>query len=103
MNASCVFEIENLTQVHKRNIDITANLSGITDLCSGTVIIRFRHSEVPSFAPLLNIVNTQYPSSYFLLYTQYAHRVGLMRKTVTEKMCIRDRSQCHTGDPRLFA
>lgn len=84
MNASCVFEIENLTQVHKRNIDITANLSGITDLCSGTVIIRFRHSEVPSFAPLLNIVNTQYPSSYFLLYTQYAHRVGLMRKTVTE-------------------
>ncbi len=79
-----MFEIENLTQVHKRNIDITSDISKIASFSSGTVIIRFRHSEVLSFAPLLNIVNSQYPSSYFLLYTQHAHRVGLMRKTITK-------------------
>lgn len=84
MNCARVFETENLTQVHKRNIDITSALSSLTGLSSGTVIIRFRHSEVPSFAPLLNIVNSQYPSSYFLLYTQYAYRVGLMRKIISE-------------------
>lgn len=33
---------------------------------------------------MLNIVNSQYPSSYFLLYTQYAYRVGLIRKTILE-------------------
>lgn len=84
MHASRIFEIENLTQVHKRNVDITAQVPGAAALESGTVIVRFRNVQVPSFAPLLTIVNSQYPSSYFLLYTEHAHRVGLMRKTVEE-------------------
>ena len=84
MGDSCIFKLEHITQVHKRNIDITAGISQIPALSSGNVIIRFRHSAVPSFAPLLNIVNRQYPSSYFLLYTQNSYRVGLMRKIVTE-------------------
>ena len=84
MHASRIFEIENLTQVHKRNVDITAQVPDAAALESGTVIVRFRNVQVPSFAPLLTIVNSQYPSSYFLLYTEHAHRVGLMRKTVEE-------------------
>lgn len=84
MGPECIFQIENLTQVHRQNIDLLPQLPAAGQLGSGTVIIRFRHSEVPSFAPLLNIVNSQYPSSYFLLYAQYAQRVGLIRKTVRE-------------------
>ena len=87
MHASRIFEIENLTQVHKRNVDITAQVPDAAALESGTVIVRFRNVQVPSFAPLLTIVNSQYPSSYFLLYTEHAHRVGLMRKTVEKTAC----------------
>lgn len=84
MSVSRIFEMENLTQVHKCNIDITSRLRNASNLGSATIVVRFRNSEVPSFAPLLTIVNSQYPSSYFMLYTQNAYRVGLMRKTIRE-------------------
>ncbi len=109
MKSTCVFEIENLTQVHKKNIDITSNISKIAHLCSGTVIVRFRHSAVLSFSPLLNIINSQYPSSYFLLYTQHAHRVGLMRKIVnkngmhTQMINIYDNHQAQINLLNTFA
>ena len=77
MSVSRIFEMENLTQVHKCNIDITSRLRNASNLGSATIVVRFRNSEVPSFAPLLTIVNSQYPSSYFMLYTQNAYRVGL--------------------------
>lgn len=84
MPGKCVFEVENITGVHKKNVEILRELPAATGLGSGTVIVRFRHSEVPSFSPLLNIVNSQYPASYFMLYSEFAHRVGLVRKVVLE-------------------
>lgn len=84
MSCKKIIQIENITQVHKQNIDITKQMLAVAALKSATVIIRFRQIEVPSFAPLLNIINNQYPSSYFLLYAQSANRIGLLRKTITE-------------------
>ena len=85
MSISRIYEIENLTQVHRRNIDITEPLRNASALGSATVVVRFRNCEVPGFAPLLTIVNSQYPASYFMLYTQHAYRVGLIRKIVGEE------------------
>ena len=89
-----VFEMENICKIHRRHVNLTKELSPIFDLESGTVIIRFRNYEIPSFSPLLNIVNDQYPSSYFLIYLQFACRIGCLKKiinsngTLTQQMDI---------------
>ena len=84
MSISRVFEAEHLLQVHKHNVDITKQLENVAGLGSGTIVVRFRSNAIPSFSPLMNVVNSQYPSSYVMLYTEHAHRVGLIRKKICE-------------------
>ena len=92
MDLKPIYAVENLHEVNRMTIDITKDIAPLCTLEEGTIIVRFYNHELHALGgALFNVVNSQYPSSFFTVYIYLSCMLGLVKRKISK-----DQTDFHT-------